>query len=30
VAVKAVAHMARAAYYILRDQVAFDVNKAFA
>lgn len=31
VAIKAVAHkLARACYYILRDQVAFDVNKAFA
>ena len=30
VAIKAVAHkLARACYYILRDQVAFDVNKAF-
>ncbi len=31
VAIKAVAHkLARACYYILRDQVPFDVNKAFA
>jgi transposase len=31
VAIKTVAHkLARACYYILRDQVAFDVNKAFA
>jgi transposase len=31
VAIKAVAHkLARASYYIMRDQVAFDVNKAFA
>jgi transposase len=31
VAIKAIAHkLARAAYYILRDQVAFDVSKAFA
>jgi len=31
VAIKAVAHkLARACYYIMRDQVAFDVNKAFA
>jgi len=31
VAIKAVAHkLARAAYHILRDQVAFDVTKAFA
>jgi len=31
VALKAVAHkLARASYYIMRDQVAFDVNKAFA
>ena len=31
VAIKAVAHkLARAAYYILRDQVVFDVSKAFA
>jgi len=31
VALKAVAHkLARACYYIMRDQVAFDVNKAFA
>jgi transposase len=31
VAIKAVAHkLARACYYILRDQVSFDVNKAFA
>lgn len=31
VAIKAVAHkLARAAYYMLRDQVAFDVSKAFA
>ena len=30
VAIKTVAHkLARACYYILRDQVAFDVNKAF-
>ena len=30
VAIKAVAHkLARACYYILRDQVPFDVNKAF-
>lgn len=31
VAIKTVAHkLARACYYILRDQVPFDVNKAFA
>jgi transposase len=31
VAIKAIAHkLARACYYIMRDQVAFDVNKAFA
>jgi transposase len=31
VAIKAVAHkLARAAYYVMRDQVPFDVNKAFA
>jgi hypothetical protein len=31
VAIKAVAHkLARACYYILRDQVPFDVGKAFA
>jgi transposase len=31
VAIKAVAHkLARACYYILRDQMPFDVNKAFA
>jgi len=31
VAIKTVAHkLARACFYILRDQVAFDVNKAFA
>lgn len=31
VAIKAVAHkLARGAYYVMRDQVAFDVNKAFA
>ena len=31
VAIKAVAHkLARACYYVLRDQVNFDVNKAFA
>lgn len=31
VAIKAVAHkLARASYYIMRDQVAFDVNRAFA
>lgn len=30
VAVKAVAHkLARATYYVLRDQVAFDIEKAF-
>jgi transposase len=31
VAIKAVAHkLARACYYVMRDQVPFDVNKAFA
>jgi len=31
VAIKTVAHkLARACYYILRDQVPFDVNRAFA
>jgi transposase len=31
VAIETVAHkLARACYYILRDQVAFDVNRAFA
>lgn len=31
VAIKTVAHkLARACYYILRDRVSFDVNKAFA
>jgi len=31
IAIKAVAHkLARACYYIMRDQVAFDINKAFA
>ena len=31
VAIKAVAHkLARACYYVLRDQVPFDVSKAFA
>ena len=31
VALKAVAHkLARACYYVMRDQVPFDVNKAFA
>lgn len=31
VAIKAVAHkLARACYYVLRDQVPFEVNKAFA
>jgi hypothetical protein len=30
IAIKTVAHkLARACYYILRDQVSFDVNKAF-
>ncbi|MGH7816167.1 MAG: IS110 family transposase, partial [Candidatus Binatia bacterium] len=30
VALKAVAHkLCRACYYVMRDQVAFDVNKAF-
>jgi transposase len=30
VAIKAVAHkLARASYYVMRDRVAFDVNKAF-
>lgn len=31
VAIKAVAHkLARASFYVMRDQVPFDVNKAFA